>query len=479
MVIDKPLDERGVEGDWSQHSSQEVPSEWMTSSETYHSGDTDEYEMDHRPPMERTAIKKDIRGLYDEVMCFSDSRQRYYKVVDKLGEGTFSSVYLARDEGWELHSNSYWTHGKGPCKVALKKVLVTSSPQRIENEIAILESLRGCRNVSQLITAFREADQVIIVLPYHPSDDFRHFYRHMDLPHIRLYMRAILIALRDIHQRGIVHRDVKPANFLFDYEAGTGVLVDFGLAEERYFPPRKATCQHSPATLKSLHGTKTTTVDTPIVEQALYDARKRAKLAEGRLGLPHDDKRPALKANRAGTRGFRAPEVLIKCPDQTGAIDIWSVGIILLSILTQKFPIFNSSDDIEALMELCAVFGRTAMEHRTILSNVPTLDYTPQSLESLILRLNPHLYTPPLPHVSPTAAKEHIEAVSGAISLCGKLLRLDSTRRLTAEAALTHPFLASEEDETVRLLKGTDGKCGLLHTYVDGKRESSSSFSEI
>lgn len=27
--------------------------------------------------------------------------------------------------------------------------------------------------------------------------------------------------------------------------------------------------------------------------------------------------RPAMKANRAGTRGFRAPEVLLKCPDQT------------------------------------------------------------------------------------------------------------------------------------------------------------------
>jgi len=33
--------------------------------------------------------------------------------------------------------------------------------------------IRGCRNVSQLVTAFREEDQVIIVLPYHQSDDFR------------------------------------------------------------------------------------------------------------------------------------------------------------------------------------------------------------------------------------------------------------------------------------------------------------------
>lgn len=35
------------------------------------------------------------------------------------------------------------------------------------------------------------------------------------------------------------------------------------------------------------------------------------------MGFPHEDKRPAIRTNRAGTRGFRAPEVLLKCPDQT------------------------------------------------------------------------------------------------------------------------------------------------------------------
>ena len=48
----------------------------------------------------------------------------------------------------------------------------------------------------------------------------------------------------------------------------------------------------------------------------MYDARKRAKLGEGRIGFLSDDKRPSIKPNRAGTRGFRAPEVLLKCPDQ-------------------------------------------------------------------------------------------------------------------------------------------------------------------
>ncbi|WVW80868.1 hypothetical protein I302_102858 [Kwoniella bestiolae CBS 10118] len=466
------------------------------SPESYHSGDSDEYEMDHRPVLERTAIKRDIRSFTESLTVLREGVDGYlpFKVVDRLGEGTFSSVYLAYDCLNRTYANEYWSgipdedqeedeEQQPPVKVALKKILVTSSPARIENELAILEALRGCRNVSQLISAFREEDQIIIVLPYHQSDDFRHFYRHMDPPHIRSYLQSLFRALKDIHKRGIVHRDVKPANFLYDYESGEGVLVDFGLAE-RYVPPRKPTCQHAPATVTSLQGSKIKTGETPIVEQAVYDARKRGRQGEGRIGFPHEDKRPTIKTNRAGTRGFRAPEVLLKCPDQTVAIDIWSAGVMLLSILTHKFPVFNSSDDIEALMEIAAIFGRAAMErcallhNRTIISNVPTLDSHPSSLASLVMKLNPHIYTPHMTNPTPDDAREHIEAIDQAIDLCQKLLRLDSTKRLSAAQALRHPFLAPREDEEDveegrdEVLDPKDGKCGELHEVEDGRHRA-------
>lgn len=85
--------------------------------------------------------------------------------------------------------------------------------------------------------------------------------------------------------------------------------------EKRYNPRNVNLCQHRPATIEHLHGTRTGLA--PVVEQSVYNARKRAGLGEGRVGFPQDDKRPAIKTNRAGTRGFRAPEVLLKCPDQT------------------------------------------------------------------------------------------------------------------------------------------------------------------
>lgn len=40
------------------------------------------------------------------------------------------------------------------------------------------------------------------------------------------------------------------------------------------------------------------------------------------------------------------------------ALDMWSAGIILLAFLTKRFPLFNSNDDTEALLELMMVFGK-------------------------------------------------------------------------------------------------------------------------
>jgi hypothetical protein len=135
---------------------------------SYHSGDSSDFEMDHRPVLERTAVKRDIRDFEDSMYLI---RENGYKVIDRLGEGecgsgpspthglltprpgTFSSVYLARDSQHNNHDNSYWSKDKpvavgdvskerNHVKVAIKKILVTSSPARITNELQILESLR-------------------------------------------------------------------------------------------------------------------------------------------------------------------------------------------------------------------------------------------------------------------------------------------------------------------------------------------------
>lgn len=144
--------------------------------------------------------------------------------------------------------------------VAIKRIYVTSSPSRIQNEIMLMEDCRGCRHVAQLITAFREKDQVVAIMPYHRNVDFRvsfcasrflpvmsqrnglsplvprgvcvqNYFNTLPLSSIQQYLRCLLRALRDIHARQIIHRDIKPANFLFDPATGQGMVVDFGLAQ--------------------------------------------------------------------------------------------------------------------------------------------------------------------------------------------------------------------------------------------------------
>ncbi|KAI0070593.1 kinase-like protein [Panus rudis PR-1116 ss-1] len=374
----------------------------------------EEFSFHLRPPEEQEVIASEIEELAAAVPQLTPD----YRIIDRLGTGTFSSVYKAVDEGyhdkwyntvWQGYhppsSSAYFQSAPKPPSskvfVAIKRIYVTSGPERIRNEISILQDVRSCRHVSQLITAFRHQDQVVVVMPYQRNDDFRDYYRVLPLDGIKQYLRCLFRAFRDIHTREIIHRDVKPANFLFDPVTGTGTLCDFGLACRIEKGPD--TCLHTPPSRKAPHGRLKSPeeYDYDLIKQTNKELKLRNRLPSEKIGYPAGDKRPHSKANRAGTRGFRAPEVLLKCSDQSGAIDMWSAGVILLFFLTKKFPIFQAGDDVEALMEISTIIGRRRMEKTAILhsriftTNVPSVPTEGMEWADLVKRLNPDLYTPP------------------------------------------------------------------------------------
>ena len=112
-------------------------------------------------------------------------------------------------------TDEYSEQRRRPRYVAIKKIYVTSSPARILNELELLNDLRGFESVCPLITAFRHTDQVAAVLPYFRHTDFREYFRKMTVPDMQIYFRSLFTALAAVHSKGILHRDIKPTNFLF------------------------------------------------------------------------------------------------------------------------------------------------------------------------------------------------------------------------------------------------------------------------
>lgn len=276
-----------------------------------------------------------------------------YQLINKIGEGTFSTVYKAAAmDGMVVLGSQMW---KSPplqrtnarCKpkknalVALKQIYVTSSPNRIHNELNLLYMLSGNAHVAPLLDILRYQDQVVAILPYYHHSDFRDYYRDLPIKGIKKYMWELLQGLEFVHSKGVIHRDLKPTNFLYDPFKGKGVLVDFGLAELTPLAPPARVSNACPCLSK----------------EHVSTSKAQTKRLSVRAAYPKSDQRPPRRANRAGTRGFRAPEVLFKCTNQSAKIDVWSAGIIGLSLLARKFPLFNSPDDISAVVEILIVFG--------------------------------------------------------------------------------------------------------------------------
>ncbi|KAK2590706.1 Cell division control protein 7 [Conoideocrella luteorostrata] len=374
-----------------------------------------------------------------------------YRLIKRIGEGTFSTVYKAEDVQYDRFDNSWdfdddsskWTppplkkstshassersHRRKPRFVAIKKIYVTSSPARILNELELLHDLRQCPSVCPLITAFRNTDQVVAILPYFRHGDFRAYFRDMTIPDIAIYLRSLFTALRSVHAHKILHRDIKPTNFLYDPSSQHGVLVDFGLAEREGTDSKPCLC-HEHREMRKQRQANSVWAQTATTSQS---------------GYPKSDTRLSKRANRAGTRGFRAPEVLFKCPEQTTSIDIWSAGVILLTILSKRFPFFNSADDVEAMIEIATIFGSKRMKAAGLLhgcvfeTSIPTVGQQGFTMEKIILWSTCRTDDKPL------TDEEKL-----AVRFLERCMELDPSRRITAEQALEHPFLQIDQPQS-------------------------------
>lgn len=284
---------------------------------------------------------------------------KLFDVHCKVGKGAFSSVFLATLKSSDGRSSSLVK------KFALKQLIPTCHPNRIKRELQYLQQIGGEDYIVGLELCLRHRGSVIFVMPYMRHDRFSEYVQDMTVEETKDYMRALLTALQRVHKFRIIHRDVKPTNFLYDRINRRYLLVDFGLAQECYAEKfnsmRKLSEESTKQPSTEAHGTKRKRSNENNVSQSEFPARRNVINKCHCFGRPKVCliclKQPQQMAPRAGTPGFRAPEVLLKHVLQTSAIDIWACGIIMLCILSGSQSFFRSPDDCTALAEITTLFG--------------------------------------------------------------------------------------------------------------------------
>ena len=86
--------------------------------------------------------------------------------------------------------------------------------------------------IIKLRYSFQTEDKLYFVLDYCPGGDLSEYLnieRSFTEKKARFYVSEILLAIEELHNRGIVFRDLKPDNVVLDVE-GHAVLTDFGLS---------------------------------------------------------------------------------------------------------------------------------------------------------------------------------------------------------------------------------------------------------
>jgi serine/threonine protein kinase len=144
-----------------------------------------------------------------------------YRLLQRLGEGGMGVVHLALDQ-----------HGKAVAVKVLRAHIATDPDARLRlaREVATLRRVRHPR-VAAVIDADVDGEVPYLVTTFVPGKPLdAHVRDHGPLPrgHVARIGAVLAEALRAIHQAGVVHRDVKPANvMLLD---GEPILIDFGIA---------------------------------------------------------------------------------------------------------------------------------------------------------------------------------------------------------------------------------------------------------
>lgn len=183
-----------------------------------------------------TMLARDVRQLWavaatirdipvlSEVADRSDPFPGEFRIERLVGTGAFGRVYLAQD----VQLNR---------PVALKTLRFPGPKNpgtvaQLQSEAKLLAALRH-PNIVQIYAWRQAAGEHYLVLQYVAGGSLaQRVNREGALPwHLAArYVADVAEGLREVHAQGIVHRDVKPANILWDPQRDEALLTDFGVS---------------------------------------------------------------------------------------------------------------------------------------------------------------------------------------------------------------------------------------------------------
>jgi mitogen-activated protein kinase 1/3 len=295
-----------------------------------------------------------------------------YTNLQYINEGAYGMVCSAVDN----HTRR---------RVAIKKIspfLNGSSGSKALREIMILSRFNHDNIVSVLdIVAAptqRAIQDIHIVLPLMDTDLRKLLKsRRLSNEHVRCFLYQILRGLRYIHSANVIHFDMKPGNVLVNSDCYLKIC-DFGLAR--------------------------------IITSKLENS-----------GM----------TQYAVTRGYRAPEVMLRCKSFVSkAIDMWSVGCILAEMISNR-PLFAGRHYLDELNNIINITGSPSAE------DLLTVTSEESKRHILALARKPKK---PLAQLFP-----HAESV--ALDLLDRMITFNSSQRITVEDALEHQFLHRYHDD--------------------------------